>query len=110
MACFNNEKNIEYQNAAGHKGGKIIDEQHGAVNGFIMGISIYDAEEYGTPGVHEDQEGFYILEGKGKAKVGEEEFDISSGTAFVAPAGVKHIMKKDKDSGPLKVLWTHAAL
>ncbi|MHC4873709.1 MAG: cupin domain-containing protein [Planctomycetota bacterium] len=110
MEPFNTEDKIDYKVFAGHKGGRLLDENHGAVNGFVMGISEYETEEYGDPGVHDDQEGFYVLAGSGMAKVGDSEFPIKKGSAFIAPKGVEHIMKKEKGSEPLKVLWSHGAV
>jgi mannose-6-phosphate isomerase-like protein (cupin superfamily) len=88
--------------------GLLISEKHGGVKGFCMGISYYDREEYGKPGIHEDQEGFYVLEGAGMARVGDSEFPIRPGSAFLAAKGVPHTMKCDAGK-PIKVLWTHGA-
>lgn len=104
-------KNSGGQARAGtHTGGMLIDASHGAVKGFCMGISVYPDAEYGKPGVHADQEGFYVLEGRGTARVGEREFPIGPGSSFLACAGVPHTMKRDADSGPIKVLWAHGAV
>ena len=91
-------------------GGRLIGPEHGAVNGFCMGVSYYEDAEYREPGVHEDQEGFYVLEGQGTARVGNEEFPVAPGTAFIAARGVPHTMKRDEESGPIKVLWAHGAV
>lgn len=104
-----NEKNITYTANDTHKGGNLIDESNGAQNHFSMGISEYFAEEFGDMGVHDIQEGFYILEGSGYAKVGSEEFPIIKGDSFLVPAGIKHVLKKDKKSKNLKVLWAHGS-
>ncbi len=56
-------------------GGQLIGAEQGATNGFCIGIAFYDQEVYGPPGVHDDQEGFYVLAGQGTAKVGDEEFE-----------------------------------
>lgn len=104
-----NEKNITHTTNNTHKSGNLIDESNGAQNHFSMGISEYFAEEFGYMGVHNVQEGFYILEGSGYAKVGSEVFPISKGDSFLVPAGVKHVLKKDKESKNLKVLWSHGS-
>lgn len=96
--------------AEGRHIGKLIGEEHGAIKGFCLGVSYYDSDEYGTPGVHEDQEGFYILEGSGTARIGDEEFAVSPGSAFIAAKEVPHTMKRDGNSGALKVLWCHGAV
>jgi len=91
-------------------GKKIIGEGQGCLAGFCMGISWYTDEAYGKPGIHEDQEGFYILEGEGFAKVGEEEFAIRPGSFFVALKGVPHSIRVARGEGPVKVLWAHGAV
>jgi mannose-6-phosphate isomerase-like protein (cupin superfamily) len=91
-------------------GGLLIGPEQGAARGYCMGIVIYDKEEYGAPGVHEDQEGFYVISGRGIAKVGDEEFPIRPGTAFIAHKGVPHSVKKSPGSMPVKVLWSHGAV
>ena len=89
-------------------GGVILDERNGCVNGCKIGISVYDNTEYNKGGVHEDQEGFYVLEGTGKALFGDEEHEIYPGMTMIAPAGVKHQIKKDEKSCDIKVLYFHA--
>jgi quercetin dioxygenase-like cupin family protein len=110
MCIRSHEDNIEFKSAGHHKGGTLIDSSHGAVNGFSIGISYYDDEAYGQPGSHEDQEGFYVLEGKGVARVGDEEFNIAPGVSFIAHAGVPHTIRKISDSKPVKMLWCHGAI
>jgi mannose-6-phosphate isomerase-like protein (cupin superfamily) len=91
-------------------GGPLIGKDNGATSGFCLGISYYASTDYGTPGIHDDQEGFYILEGRGMARVGNEEFVVEPGTAFIANKGVPHTLKRDASSGPIKVLWCHGAV
>lgn len=94
----------------GLPGGAVIDADNGATKGFCMGVAHYNNGEYLAPGVHEDQEGFYVLEGTGMARVGDEEFAVRPGTAFIAQAGVPHVVKKDPRSGPVKILYAHGAI
>ena len=77
--------------------------------GCCTGISIYTNTEYINPGVHEDQEGFLVLEGSGWAMIGSEEFKIEPEVSFLAPAGKKHSVRRDPDSVLVKVFWFHAA-
>ena len=51
-----------------------------------------------------------MLEGHGKAKIAEEEFDIFPGIAMIAPAGAPYSIKKDEDSCDVKVFWFHSAV
>lgn len=70
-------------------------------------VNRYDTETYPVPGIHEDNEGFYVVRGSGMAKVGEEERSISEGTFFYAPAGVPHAIKKDGGCPVLEVVLFH---
>ncbi len=90
----------------------LLDERHGCVNGSRCGVSFYTREEYREKGVgvHEDQEGFFVLEGTGKALIGDEEIDLKPGVCFMVPAKTPHIMKKSKDCDVCKVFWFHAAV
>jgi mannose-6-phosphate isomerase-like protein (cupin superfamily) len=88
----------------------LIDETNGCVAGFKSGIAIYASREYLTPGVHDDQEGFIVLVGKGWAKVGDEEFPLEPEVSFIAPAGVPHAIKRDANSEFVKVCWFHGAI
>ena len=105
-----NEIEIEYIKNDSHSGGTLIDSSNGAENGFCMGISEYFSEEFGELGIHDDQEGFYVIEGKGFAKVGNKEFFITKGDSFIVKAGIKHVLKKDINANVLKVLWSHGAI
>lgn len=93
-----------------HRSAELIGRKNGARNGFCLGISVYYAEEYGECGVHKDQEGFYVLEGTGKAKIGNLEFDISPGISFLVQAHVPHTIKKNSGSVPIKLMYAHGAV
>jgi len=112
MTHFINKKNVqgEPHTELGHTTYPMLDERHGCIAGFKSGISVYTTLEYLTPGVHEDQEGFVVLEGKGWAKVGDEECRLEPEMCFVAPAGVPHCIKRDPDSEHVKVCWFHGAI
>mgnify|MGYP004616341143 FL=1 len=93
-------------------GYELIGEKDGCVNGCRCGISVYTREEYDLAhaGAHDDQEGFFVLEGRGRAMVGGDEIVLEPGVCFVVPAGVKHCMKCEQDSEFCKVFWFHAAV
>jgi len=110
MACHVHEESVEKVPMQGHFSRKLIGEDHGAVCGYAIGVTEYTAEEYPTTGVHEDQEGFYVIAGEGTARVGEDEFPVSPGTAFLAPRNTPHSLKKKPGSVPLKVVWSHGAV
>ena len=110
MSYFVNRKNVQSLQSEGHTAYPMLDESHGCVAGFKSGISVYTATEYPIPGVHEDQEGFVVLEGRGWAKVGDEECRLEPEMCFLAPAGVPHSIKRDPDSECVKVCWFHGAI
>ena len=91
-------------------GAELIGKNNGALNGFCLGIAVYYTDQYGEPGVHDDQEGFYVLEGTGKVKMGNEEFEVWPGSAFLARKGVPHTIKRNPGSVPVKVVWSHGAV
>ncbi len=88
----------------------LLDERHGCVNGCCCGVSLYTRDEYGPQSSHDDQEGFFILEGRGRALVDGEEIVLEPGVAFIVPAHIPHAMKKDPDCPCCKALWFHAAV
>jgi len=104
------EDDLKLNEGSGHRGGVLVDHVQGAKKGFCMGISVYDSLEYNQPGVHDDQEGFYVLEGNGMVKINEEEYPISKGSSFIALDGEPHSIKKDPGCKYVKVLWAHGAV
>jgi quercetin dioxygenase-like cupin family protein len=51
-----------------------------------------------------------VLEGRGWAKVGDEEYRLEPEMCFIAPAGVLHCIKRDPDSEYVKLCWFHGAI
>lgn len=45
-------------------GHTLLDEDQGCVKGCRMGVSFYRSAEYHMPQKHDDQEGFFVLDGK----------------------------------------------
>ncbi len=107
MSIHVREKDVLKKSPAG---GMLIGPENGATKGYCIGVGIVEKEEYGPPGVHEDQEGFYVIQGTGTTKVGDEEFAIGPGSAYIALKGVPHAVKKTPGSKPLKLLWSHGAV
>lgn len=92
------------------RGIRLLSEANGCTNGCCSGISVYDSEEFNPyPGSHSDQEGFYVLEGKGSVRLDELEFAIEPGDSFVAGPGVKHTIRTDSKDLPVKVFYFHSA-
>ena len=110
MAIHVHEDDVLEPDENGLPVGLLFGEEQSAIKGFCMGIAYYDREEYLRPGVHDDQEGFYVLEGAGTAKVGDEEFPIRPGSAFIAREGVPHQVKKDPGSVPVRIVYAHGAV
>mgnify|MGYP006355194443 CR=1 FL=1 len=91
----------------GSTGFPIFTNENTCLKGFTAGIGIFFFEDYPSDGLHDDHEGFYVVSGSGYAKVGDQEFEISEGTSFVAPAGVPHAIKKKKGGADMKIYWFH---
>lgn len=89
---------------------QFLNEKQGCVAGCCAGMTVYNNTEYTKGGVHQDQEGFFVLEGCGMASFGEEEFAVYPGLCMVAPAGVRHRIKRNEDSEAVKVFWFHSAV
>ena len=107
MTIHNHEDQVQQTSDTHHSGAELIGPPQGAVNGYSIGIAIYFRDTYNEPGIHDDQEGFYVVEGTGQARVGDEEFDIRPGSAFMVAPGVLHSIKRDPASGPVKLVWSH---
>lgn len=108
MSYFNDSNTI-IENSV-KRGGTVLDESQGCVNGCKAGITTYSNEDYKVAGVHDDQEGFYVVSGTGYAKFGDEECKIIPGITMIAPAGVPHQIKADSKATPVVVFWFHAAV
>lgn len=88
---------------------QLLTEKNGCLAGCRTGILSYRQTEYIQGGVHDDQEGFYVLEGYGSAKVGDEEFPISPGSCFIAPARKYHYIRRAPECPFVKLFFFHAA-
>ena len=86
----------------------MLGEKEGCVAGCSAGVTIFMSDQYNVPGTHNNQEGFYVLEGTGWGKIGDEEFKVEPEMALFVPAGVTHCFKRDPESVGLKVFWFHA--
>jgi Mannose-6-phosphate isomerase len=111
MSCFINRKEVngceETKQVMTYR---MLSEKEGCVNGCCSGINYVYAEEYPAPGIHDDQEGFLVIDGTGWAKVGEEEFRIEPDMCYIAPKDVAHCIKKDSEVEFVKIFWFHSAV
>ncbi len=90
---------------------RFLTAENGCINGCASGTTVYaDYEFSARPGCHDDQEGFYVLEGEGYAKLDDLEFPIKKGDSFIALPGVKHTIKTKAGSQPVKVFWFHSGV
>ena len=84
----------------------IFDAANTPVNGCCAMFNVFFSEDYPQPGVHDDNEGFYVISGSGKMMVNGEEHDLKPGCAMYAPAGMPHAIKK-VGSEDLRVFLYH---
>jgi len=98
---------IKYEH---HEFTQLLGDKTGCLNGCTAGVLSYTQEDYIQGGIHEDQEGFYVLEGTGRAKIGDEEFEIRPGSCFFIPPGKYHYIKKDSSVPRIKLFFFHAAV
>ena len=109
MACYNNLNEL-LKNSDGKKSIELLSEANGCVAGCRAGVTYYQNTEYKKPGIHDDQEGFIVLKVSGMALIGDEEFAIEEGTAFIAPKGTPHTIKSNSNDEPVLVFWFHSAV
>ncbi len=103
-----NEKEVEKIESFGHWGKPLIWEKTvGTKTGFEVGVGCYDATEFPETKTHDDEEAIFIIKGKGIAKIGEEEVELSEGVAIYVPAGVPHCIKRTGE-GELKAVYCHS--
>ena len=110
MKYYVDKKEVTGIPMEGHVTYKLLNEDNGCIAGCCTGISVYTTTEYPTANFHEDQEGFVVLEGTGWAKIGDQEFKFEPEMSFLAPAGVRHSIKREPNSSPVKVFWFHSAV
>lgn len=89
---------------------ELLNKENGCAAGCCAGILVYRQTEFIQGGVHDDQEGFYVLEGCGMAKVGDSEFPIAPGSCFIAPAGKYHYVRRDPDCPCVRLFFFHASV
>lgn len=90
--------------------GRLLGPENGCVDSCCAGVALYPHMDYVQKGCHDDQEGFFVLEGTGFAKVGDEEFPVAPGTSFIAPAGTWHSLRRNEDCPYVAVFWFHSAV
>ena len=89
-----------------HPSKKLLEAQ----NGCSAGVTFCPHTEYGKPAAHEDQEGFFVIEGTGFLCMDGQDIPVKPDTVIILPPGVTHTFKRNADSVPLKFFWFHAAV
>lgn len=69
--------------------------EHAPIDGCYTMLNIFTETQYPDAwGVHEDNEGFFVLSGTGSYYIDGAEYALEPGTSMVAPAGRPHGIKK----------------
>ena len=110
MKIFINEKDVTPVKYEDYSFKEMLGEKNGCLAGCRTGVLIYTQQEYRQSGVHDDQEGFFVLSGSGNAMVGDKEFSLEPGVCFIAPPGTHHSIKKDMSCSCIKLFFFHAAV
>ena len=77
MKPYITKKEVEETQGKDARTQRFLTAENGCLGGCTSGTTIYAGYEFSAhPGVHEDQEGFYVLEGEGYARLGDLEFPI----------------------------------
>jgi mannose-6-phosphate isomerase-like protein (cupin superfamily) len=83
----------------------LIDPDDSPSKNLKMGYTIVYPTGKTTGHAHDDmEEVYFILSGKGKMVVGEDEFPIQAGDAFYVPFGEYHVTY-NTGIQPLAILW-----
>ena len=83
----------------------LIDPEDSPSRNLKMGHTIIYPTGKTTGHAHEDmEEVYYILSGKGKMVVGEDEFPVQAGDAFYVPFGEYHVTYNTGNQA-LAILW-----
>lgn len=98
------DRKIEVHGALSHL---MFTPENTPVDGFSACVNVVQSDQYPQPGIHDDNEGFYVVRGTGWAKVGDEEQPIAEGSCFFAPAGIPHAIRKDSGAPDLEVFLFH---
>ena len=72
----------------------VFEENDSPIAGCCAMLNFFHSPEYPAEfGVHQDNEGFYVVAGHGKMTIGEKEYLLEPGTGMFAPKGVPHAIK-----------------
>ncbi len=86
----------------------LLHEGRVGIKGISMGLNITEVGSMIPEHVHEtEEEAMFLVSGRAKFVVGDDEFDLEPETAFFAPVGVKHKIINVGDE-PLKIVWVYS--
>jgi len=77
---------------------------HEELKSIACGLTILPPGERSDDHAHEEGEMFYVLTGKGRIQVGDEEAELRPGTAVWGPSGIPHQLINNSQN-TLKILW-----
>jgi len=110
IKLFTDQAEMKAQRYEGYEYIPLLDDTHGCQAGCRTGLLMYTQEEYRQGGIHEDQEGFFVVEGTGEALVGENNIMLRPGVCFIVPPGFYHSIKRDSSCKYVKLFFFHAAI
>jgi mannose-6-phosphate isomerase-like protein (cupin superfamily) len=83
----------------------LIDPQSSPSKNLTMGYTVIHPTGKTTGHAHDDmEEVYYILTGKGRMVIGDDEFPIQAGDAFYVPFGAYHVTHNTGNQ-PLAMVW-----
>ena len=85
---------------------QLFNETNSPINGFSAMFNEFTNDTYLKPGIHEDNEGFYVVEGSGSIQIANQEFTLGPGSAMIVPANTLHAIKKNS-ANCLKIFLFH---
>lgn len=81
-----------------HRTFSLFNRENSPVDGFVAIVNSVVSDSYPEPAIHDDNEGFFVIRGKGKIRIGGSEYSISENHAMLVPAGTPHAIRKDGSS------------
>jgi len=85
----------------------LLDPRTVGTKGLILATITYEPGCALEPHSHEDQEGIYVIAGRGKAKVEDEDIDLEPGMAIYIGKGVTHSVV-NPNAVPIEAVLMHA--
>ena len=83
----------------------LIDTENSPSKNITMGYTVIYPTGKTTGHAHDDmEEVYYILNGKGKMVIGDDEFPVQAGDAFYVPFGEFHVTYNTGNQ-PLAMVW-----